>query len=371
MGFIYGTEGNDLILRDSLSDGVTTDPEGLTGTDPGHHYDQIFGYGGDDVIEFGSHSDFAFGGEGNDLIDASHGNGPIFVFIVLIGGPGEDWLIGSNGQDWLDANPEGNTDDASGADWLMGGAGSDFYYVDNYGDRVFERAGEGRDEIFTSLNFHRLPRNFEDLTIITDDETPGFGIGNAADNIIKMLFGGGAWGREGNDQIFFAGGAFTANGGAGHDELVAYDPYGDGHFRPYRDILRGQNGNDRLTGDAGGDCLIGGRGRDFFVFQFTTDSFGQHRDVIKSGDGAATFEGAGRSKGDVFDLSFLDADDTREDLQSFEFGGTGKGQLSLVDRGRSTILRGNTDDDDGFEFCVVIRDGQTRAGDYLVDDFIL
>ena len=362
-GSFYGTEGNDFILRDYLSPGVTTDPAGLTGTEPGYRLDLIYGYGGDDIIEFGYQSDIAYGGEGNDIIDARLGGRPTTAFLVLVGGPGDDLLLGSDTRDWLDVgyptqNPE---EDAAGSDTLKGGKGCDLYFVDSVGDKICEFDGEGdNDEVDTWLQFFVLPKNFEDLFMYSPNST---GIGNATNNFMfgydsTVLIGG-----KGNDAIYatvldksLLGGTVSDRlgrnvliGGDGDDELTIYDAYGDGTLRPSDDVLRGGAGNDRLTGDAGGDCLIGGKDSDVFVFFLVTDSLAGDLDFIKPGDGAKAFEGAGADAGDLIDLANMDADATVDDIQTFTFGGTGRGCISLVDRGSDTLVRGNVNDDTDFE----------------------
>jgi len=57
--------------------------------------------------------------------------------------------------------------------------------------------------------------------------------------------------------------------------------------------------------------------------------------------------------------------------QTFRFGLTGIGTLSLAEEGTNTIVRGNTDYDTEFEFLLVIEDGAVRASAYTTADFFL
>ena len=62
----------------------------------------------------------------------------------------------------------------------------------------------------------------------------------------------------------------------------------------------------------------------------------------------------------------------RSGNQAFGFGGTGAGQISVIEFGNTaTLVRGNTDDDAAFEFELIIEDAGTRASAYTAADFIL
>jgi len=127
-------------------------------------------------------------GTGNALANRFYGNG---AANVLTGLGGDDLLNGG-----------------AGADTLVGGIGNDSYYVDNVGDVTIEMAGEGQDNVSSSITW-TLADNLESL-VLTDAAIDG--TGNAADN---YLTGNAAantlTGLAGNDQI---------NGGAGNDILI-------------------------------------------------------------------------------------------------------------------------------------------------------
>jgi Ca2+-binding RTX toxin-like protein len=84
MATFYGTEGNDSILRNSLSLGVTTDPPGLAGT-LGTYYNALYGFGGNDVLQAGD-GIFDYDQVSGDYLDGGAGND------ILYGGPGQDGL---------------------------------------------------------------------------------------------------------------------------------------------------------------------------------------------------------------------------------------------------------------------------------------
>jgi Ca2+-binding RTX toxin-like protein len=164
-----------------------------------------------------------------------------------------------------------------------------------------------------------------------------------------------------DDVVRGHAGADRLLGGAG-DDLISGDAGAD--------LLRGQAGDDRLDGGAGRDVLVGGRGDDVFVFGFA-DSAPGSADVIRGGDGAPAFEGAGRAGGDRIDLSGIDADTTRAGDQAFDFGGGAAGQVVVRESRGLSVVCANTDDDPAFEFALVIADGAVRASAYGAADFIL
>src|SRR4030095_11610254 len=55
-------------------------------------------------------------------------------------------------------------DGGAGADAMSGGAGNDTSFVDNAGDTVIERAGQGNDVVLAAINY-RLPDNVETLVL--------------------------------------------------------------------------------------------------------------------------------------------------------------------------------------------------------------
>lgn len=167
--------------------------------------DTIQGLGSDDTIQ-------GFGG--ND---------------TLLGGAGNDLLGGADGDDVLNGG--------TGADRMLGGTGDDLFYVDDAGDVVVERIGEGHDVVAASVT-HTLAAHVETLVLTGGEAIDG--IGNKLDNLI-----------QGN------GAANRLTGGIGHDTLLG----GGG-----ADVLIGGDGADLLDGGAGPDRMTGGTGADTFRF---------------------------------------------------------------------------------------------------------
>ena len=162
----------------------------------------------------GEGNDYLFGGRGNDM---------------LSGGDGRDTLAGGDGDDTLDGG--------NGPDRLTGGRGDDIYWADAE-DILVERAGEGRDEVRTSLATYTLPEHFENLTGYSAATL----IGNAADNVLRAehegstldLSHGGAdraFGSWQDDVILFGasfGSGDHADGGLGRDRLILRGDYAGG-----------------------------------------------------------------------------------------------------------------------------------------------
>ena len=69
----------------------------------------------------------------------------------------------------------------AGADTLIGGTGNDTYIVDNAGDVVVENAGEGVDQVNSSVTY-TLSTNVENLTLTGSAAIDG--TGNELDNVL-------------------------------------------------------------------------------------------------------------------------------------------------------------------------------------------
>ena len=253
---------------------------------------------------------------------------------------------------------------------MSGGSGLHFYVVDDYRDTVLDTgAGEGDDEadaVITNLGFYALGENSgidwlyfnPSLLGIDLEERASAGFGNSRNNYISgndhqnILDG-----RTGDDLIDSYGGNDLLKGGAGNDALGG----GDGF-----DVVRGQDGEDTVLGDTGRDILIGGRGADLFEFR----SLGEI-DVIRRGDGATAFEGAGSAAGDRIFLPNQGEDGEFIDRDTVHFGDTEEGGVTFVERGENTLLRFNVDGDPDLEFKALIEDGAVRADQYTFDDILV
>ncbi|HEY0313320.1 MAG TPA: calcium-binding protein [Allosphingosinicella sp.] len=250
-GFDYFADLKTTAYGDSVNTGL------------GAYDDRIATGGGNDIITVYNGNDIVDGGTGSDTLHvdwsalgadisvaapitgsagagyagkfAAAGYSVAFTGIETLdvhGGSGNDTLTGGGGSDTL-AGGAGNDvlDGGAGADTLVGGTGNDVYYVDNGGDVVIENAGEGMDEIRTTLSTYVLPANVEKLTYV--------GTGN-------FSFTGGAGnddvgGGSGNDFFDLSqGGADKASGGGGTDAFSFGAAFGAG---------------DSVDGGAGADTV--------------------------------------------------------------------------------------------------------------------
>ena len=167
----------------------------------------------------------------------------------------------------------------------------------------------------------------------------------------------GYYGGDGNDSVTSATGADVLRGDNGNDSLSGLGG---------NDQLTGGAGADILKGGAGQDSLTGNSGQDVFVF----DTPGGTPDVTP--DRILDFEAAGSAKGDIIDLSGIDADGNNGTQDSFLFNQTGLAGLSIVDDAfGNTLVRMNIDNDPRFEAIALISDGGVLASSYTAADFIL
>ena len=229
----------------------------------------LTGYGGNDSISGGGGADTMIGGTGNDryeLFDAGDvasenvGEGQDWIYttsnytlgdnfenLVLVG---TDNLNGTGNAvaNYLRGTPGANIlDGGAGIDSFEGLTGDDTYYLDAFGDKITEYAGEGLDWAYVSFANYLLPDNVENGSVFTNTGVQL--TGNILDN---DLYGAG-----GGDKLVGGGGKDFLGGGESGDDL--YGSSGD-------DTLSGDNGSDYINGGLDNDTLSGGFGNDHFVF---------------------------------------------------------------------------------------------------------
>lgn len=138
---------------------------------------------------------------------------------VLRGGGGNDNIIGLAGNDQLIGE--------GGVDRTHGGLGDDWHFVDNVADVAIERAGEGRDIVYTSVSY-TLGAGMEiealstalqaggEAINLTGNEYANLVVGNAGANILD--------GGKGSDTLYGLAGAdsfaFTTALGAGNVDVI-------------------------------------------------------------------------------------------------------------------------------------------------------
>ena len=177
------------------------------------------------------------GMDGNDVIKGYGGADS------LHGGNGNDTLRGMDGNDKLDGG--------AGADTMQGGTGGDTYYVDNGADDVIEVAGQGRDQVLTSVSYSLAPGSEVEMLGTTD---------RAATTAISL---------GGNE---------------------------------YANTISGNAGVNVIVGGAGLDTMWGGDGGDIFVWHSITE---MGSTVDANSDTVGDFNAA---IGDLMVLSLIDAD---------------------------------------------------------------
>ncbi|WP_051412793.1 type I secretion C-terminal target domain-containing protein [Methylophilus sp. 5] len=223
--------------------------------------------------------------------------------LTLKGNDEDNTLIGNNAANILEGGLGNDTlNGGTGADRMIGGKGWDTYYVDNIADVIIEQvntdtflADEGVDTILSSINLSLANyANVEYLTLLgtanlnaTGNTGSNLLIGNSGNNILD---GGGnrddMQGGAGNDTYIVddsndqaietiagaAGGidivlssvSFALNYNVENLTLTGTENI-DGYGNELNNTIRGNTGNNRLSGGGdGSDTLIGGAGNDIY-----------------------------------------------------------------------------------------------------------
>jgi len=282
----------------------------LTGTDQN---DFLAGEDGNDWLEGLGGNDTLSGGAGDDLLDGGAGNDS------LIGGAGDDTYVVDSGADVVTENAGEGTDTVissvsyslrtnvenlvltglanitgrgnelansitgnagdnlldglAGADTLIGGAGDDMYFVDNAGDVVTENAGEGIDEVRSTVSYV-LAANVENLSL--SGSAPVNGEGNdLANRILGDSWSNVLTGGLGDDTLLGGAGHDTLHGGAGNDQLSGDAGNDSVDGGAGADTLFGGAGNDVLDGGSDWDMMFGGAGDDTYVVDHPGDIVGE------------------------------------------------------------------------------------------------
>ncbi|MES2633007.1 MAG: Ig-like domain-containing protein [Pseudomonadota bacterium] len=218
-------------------------------------------------------------------------------------------LIGTPDPDLL-VGAEGDDviDGREANDTLYGGLGDDTYYVDFQKDKVFEGLDEGTDRVVASVSW-KLDANVENLTLV--------------------------------------GGAILARG----NEL--------------NNVMRGNDGPNRMDGLTGADVLWGGAEADHFIYTSTGDS-------TPGPDSFDVIMDFLADEGDMLDLQGIDANTAIAGNQAFSFIGSASfsnshaaGQVRFDSA--SQMLYASTDADSDAEFAVQLAGvSSLSAGAFLL-----
>jgi Ca2+-binding RTX toxin-like protein len=454
-GFGGTAEGDTLISIEKVFGSNFNDT--IIGTSDWHNNNQFFGGEGNDVLKGGGGDDYLDGGNGNDVLNAGD-----FGISILDGGSGDDTLKGGGGHDTLIGGVGNDTADYSGldpdhhisvslatgqasngdrlsgienlvghanhdtlegdggvnvlrgmggndtlnggggADVMYGGTGGDMYYADP-GDTLIEYAGEGFDQVFTSVSYRLAAGSdlewlsaefFYDTAAIdlTGNELDNYIGGNNGSNVLD----GGAGidsmnGHGGNDTYIVDNSSdsitdfqfdgfdrvrtsvtYSVQPLAEIEVLETTDPLGTaaidlvGNF--FNNTILGNNGQNTIVGGRGLDVMAGGGGGDVFVWRRTAETgiAGSEADVV------ADFNRAG---GDLLAFNPIDANTTGGTANDeFTFVGivdvtaggsfTAPGQIGYFTTSTDTFILLNTEVDAGVDF----QDATIRvAGVHTVD----
>jgi Ca2+-binding RTX toxin-like protein len=197
---------------------------------------------------------------------------------ALVGTAEADLVEGLGGADSLDG--------AGGADVMKGGAGDDIYYVDDAGDQAIEIAGEGNDEVRSTVGFV-LGDFVERLTLIGAAAVDG--TGNGLNNLIT--------GNDAANQFYDGGGSDTFVGGGGDDifhvraDVVEMDGgYAFGGVDQVVELAGG--GNDTIETNAGGNLPAGVENM-ILIGTLNLTAFGNALDNVITGNAGRNFIRAG------------------------------------------------------------------------------
>jgi Ca2+-binding RTX toxin-like protein len=319
---LYGLDGDDFLDGKGSDDlmnggagndtlkggGGADDLQGLQGIDTASYYESpegvfvvlgLFGAGGDaegdtfqsiENLTGSIYADHLWGDDGINELMGMDGNDRLKGYggaDSLHGGNGNDMLHGMDGNDTLDGG--------AGADTMQGGTGGDTYYVDNGADEVIEVAGQGADQVLTSVSYSLAPGSEVEMLGTTD---------RAATTAISL---------------------------AGNE---------------YANRITGNAGVNVIVGGAGLDTMFGGDGGDIFVWHSITE---MGSTVDANSDTVGDFNAA---IGDLIVLNLIDADGNGGNGDTaFTFIGdasnpfTATGQVSWLIGGADTYIQLNTDGD--------------------------
>lgn len=200
----------------------------------------LIGLDGNDSLDGGSGLDTLVGGNGDDTYvvreagqivredgNANSGSADLVQAFVnyaladnterlqLMGGARLSG-VGNALANTLTGNDGANSlDGGLGEDLLVGGAGNDTYYVDQFGDNIMEKDGEGSADVVIATCSYILPNFVENLIL---DGVATTGVGNSlANSLVGNASANTLIGGDGMDTLDGKEGIDSLLGGAGSD----------------------------------------------------------------------------------------------------------------------------------------------------------
>ena len=219
---------------------------GIDGTD--YHIQQLANdielTNGDDVHTGNSSSEFISGLDGDDVINGGNGED------IINGNAGNDTLDGGHKNDTLNGDDGNDTlTDSEGINYLNGGSGDDVFLDTDYNVNIFN-GGEGSD----TVSYAGLSSVENGSLVLSIDLITGASSGLARDdtfisveNIIGSTSRNVLRGDHGDNILTGGVSGDYLQGRNGNDTLIG----GMGE-----DVLNSGSGNNTLNGDAGNDTLI-------------------------------------------------------------------------------------------------------------------
>jgi len=279
---IWGSNYNDILTGDAGSN-------------------RLWGNGGDDEIHGGAGNDILEGFSGADILDGGDGidqavyvnSNTVGITVNLLSGLGTggnaegdtyvsiENILGTEFDDNLYGNSSDNSLDGSwgndviygegGGDWLEGSLGNDVLFGGD-GDDILN-GGDGDDNMHGEVGADLLDGG-------AGNDTIGYDMSNGGVQIDLLL--GTASGGDAEGDIIRN--VENVNGSMLDDEIRGDD--GDNILTGAifgNDLLEGRGGNDTLTGGAGSDTLRGGSGDDTIIisnFNFVEIDGGDNSDIL-------------------------------------------------------------------------------------------
>ncbi|WP_205679449.1 M10 family metallopeptidase C-terminal domain-containing protein, partial [Brevundimonas lutea] len=265
--------------------------------------DTLIGNAANNLLNGGAGADRMTGGAGDDIYIVDHvgdvvveldGGGfdeirsslsfnlaGIYAERLVLTGSADIDAIGNSLQNRLVGNSGANVlNGMGGADEMAGGKGDDIYFVDHAGDRVYENAGEGFDEVRSSVSFDLAGTYVERLVLTGTGNINAVGnslanrlVGNDGANLLNGLGGADDMAGGKGDDIYIVDNAndrVYENNREGFDEIQSSVSYNLAGIYVERLVLTGSGdlnavGNsldNRLVGNAGDNVLNGMGGAD-------------------------------------------------------------------------------------------------------------